>query len=814
MKKNINIGLCLLLFSSPILSLASETTTESSEVKMSEKSSTQVSSDSDTNTSSDVSNHNNENQSKESKERIYLNGEVIEIDSEPDALKNVEEQVVTEDNQKAMGDTFKSIMRSFNSTAFSSNNKDLPRMDFVDVSSHQGEITVNDYLSMKKQGVTGVVVKLTESTSYTNPYAKSQINNAKAAGLKVSAYHYSWFKNKQTAEAEATYFANTAKSLGLGTDVILVNDAEESSINNGRLTENSLYFASTLSNKFGYKNVHHYSMASWFKPGTIDMTKLGGEQFSWKANFVNNPSKNNLLYQSSSAWQWSSQLQFVNDRVSGRLFDINIDYKGNFSNPSYIEDFEQTPITKRKYINKNNGVIYERPYTSGVSQIDTTQGMKGQLIYLTAQSQTDYGLWYKFSYTKNGINYSGWIKSTDLDDVIEQQSINKTFIIKNNNGAVYDRPYTETTQRIDTTNGTYGSSFKATKSATTGYGLWYYGTYIKNNQTKAGWIKSTDLGNYSNHEFTTGYKYVNKDYGEVYNEPYEGSGTKRIEQLTNMQNVIFSYTEKATTDFGIWYKGTFYKNGKEVIGWIKSTDLSDNYYSKKDVGKRYVTNNNGVIYDTPHNYGHTKEIGKTSNLNEKYIEVTKSVKTPSGLWYESTFKLADKKVKGWIKSTDITLYHDYENVSGKFYVNKDVGVVYDRAYDGENTRKVNDLRNMQNVIFSYTEKATTDFGIWYKGTFIKNGQNVTGWIKSVDLDRTYRSVKINQIKTINVAKGVIYDSPYNEGYTSRLGNLSDLNTSKVRVSNSVKTPYGIWYETTFNKGNTQVKGWIKSTDFK
>ena len=40
---------------------------------------------------------------------------------------------------------------------------------FIDISSHNGVISVSEFLSLKSQGITGVVVKLTEGTSYTNP---------------------------------------------------------------------------------------------------------------------------------------------------------------------------------------------------------------------------------------------------------------------------------------------------------------------------------------------------------------------------------------------------------------------------------------------------------------------------------------------------------------------------------------------------------------------------------------------------------------------------------------------------------------------
>ena len=61
---------------------------------------------------------------------------------------------------------------------------------FVDVSSHNGSISVNDYRTLANKGVGGVVVKLTEGTTYRNPYAGEQARNAQLAGLQVSAYAF------------------------------------------------------------------------------------------------------------------------------------------------------------------------------------------------------------------------------------------------------------------------------------------------------------------------------------------------------------------------------------------------------------------------------------------------------------------------------------------------------------------------------------------------------------------------------------------------------------------------------------------------
>ena len=86
---------------------------------------------------------------------------------------------------------------------------------FVDVSSHNGEISIGDYRTLANKGVGGVVVKLTEDTWYKNPNAENQIRNAQAAGLQVSTYHFSRYTSEEAARAEARFYIAAAQRLNL-----------------------------------------------------------------------------------------------------------------------------------------------------------------------------------------------------------------------------------------------------------------------------------------------------------------------------------------------------------------------------------------------------------------------------------------------------------------------------------------------------------------------------------------------------------------------------------------------------------------------
>lgn len=208
---------------------------------------------------------------------------------------------------------------------------------FVDVSSHNGHLSVSDYRHLLSQGVTGVVVKLTEGTSYLNPYAGDQIRNAQAVGLKVSVYHYSHFTDAQSAKAEAAYFAAAGKRFGLGRDVVMVNDIEEHK-SRQNVNANMKIWEEEMRRQ-GYSNLVHYAGASWLDvnglgyKGPIQTAQFGLKNF-WVAQYPYNKmsieqAKQMSLHASTAAWQFTSTATLLAGR---HVFDLNLDYTGRFTN--------------------------------------------------------------------------------------------------------------------------------------------------------------------------------------------------------------------------------------------------------------------------------------------------------------------------------------------------------------------------------------------------------------------------------------------------------------------------------------------------
>lgn len=209
-------------------------------------------------------------------------------------------------------------------------------LGFIDVSSHNGAISVSEYRNLLNQGVTGVVVKLTEGTYYTNPEAKQQIANAQAVGLKVSVYHYSHFSTTAQAQAEAEYFVAAAKKLGLKTDTLMVNDIEDVDTKVNSINSNMKAWETTMKS-LGYNNLVHYSMASMVDvggfSGEIKTSNFGLTNF-WiahypKAGLTFTQANQMSYYSNAAAWQFSSTGKLLSNHG---YFDLNIDYTGRFTN--------------------------------------------------------------------------------------------------------------------------------------------------------------------------------------------------------------------------------------------------------------------------------------------------------------------------------------------------------------------------------------------------------------------------------------------------------------------------------------------------
>ena len=233
---------------------------------------------------------------------------------------------------------------------------------FVDVSSHNGSISVNDYRTLANKGVGGVVVKLTEGTTYRNPYAEEQARNAQLAGLQVSAYAFSHYTNEEEARAEARYFASRAKSLNLPKNTVMVNDMEDPKMKDN-INPNTYAWADEM-RKNGYTNLMYYTSASWIDEnnlrgkGPVKTAQFGLENF-WVAQYptakLSVDSAKALRYNGrAGAWQFTSQAELLPGK---HVFDHSVDYTGRFTSQAKpAPEVPKGPLSGKITIENNDSL--------------------------------------------------------------------------------------------------------------------------------------------------------------------------------------------------------------------------------------------------------------------------------------------------------------------------------------------------------------------------------------------------------------------------------------------------------------------------
>ena len=273
---------------------------------------------------------------------------------------------------------------------------------FVDVSSHNGHISIDDYRKLAQQGVGGVVVKLTEGTHYTNPFAESQVRNAQGAGLQVSTYAFSHYTSDEEARAEARYYVAFANRLGLPKNTVMVNDMEDPKMQNG-INQHTQTWADEM-RRLGYSNLMYYTSASWLdqnnlrSKGPVNTSQFGYSNF-WVAQYpssnLNLDGAKSLKYNSGAgAWQFTAQAQLL---AGKHVFDHSVDYSGRFTQQSALAKQPlkgNISIQNKNNVNGSFDVVISNvsaPYGVSVVSVPVWSEANGQddIIWYTATQQAN-----------------------------------------------------------------------------------------------------------------------------------------------------------------------------------------------------------------------------------------------------------------------------------------------------------------------------------------------------------------------------------------------------------------------------------------
>lgn len=212
----------------------------------------------------------------------------------------------------------------------------------VDVSHHNGDV---DFKAIKSAGIYGVIIHagFGKYASQKDKTFEQNYERAKAAGLKVGAFWYSYAYSTAEAELEAMTFLDVIR--GKCFELPVYYDVEEDkhmSLGKAKVSAIIKTFCDTVE-KAGYF-VGVYSADSWFKDYIDDDVKR--RYTCWVAHVENIKPKFIAKY---DMWQYTWKAVFPNNLQNGKKtpFDCSYLYK----------DFES--IIKAKNL---NGFVPDKTY--------------------------------------------------------------------------------------------------------------------------------------------------------------------------------------------------------------------------------------------------------------------------------------------------------------------------------------------------------------------------------------------------------------------------------------------------------------------
>ena len=267
----------------------------------------------------------------------------------------------------------------------------MARVTCVDISEFQQGINFN---KMKNDGIKALIIRAGygRESSQKDCMFESHYRNAKAAGLKIGVYWYSYADSAGDAEKEAKACLECINNKSL--DMPIYYDLEDNSqtkLGKAKLTEIAERFCETIK-KSGYR-AGVYANLNWFN-NYLDYDKLKKKYSIWLAQY------NSVNELSCDIWQNSST-----GRVSGygKNIDTNIIFNENvFENVKV----EKPTLTYRVFA---DGRWYDE-----VKGLGGVAGRKKQAISALAVKVSKGDIKYRV-HLRDG-DWLDWVDGYDIND--------------------------------------------------------------------------------------------------------------------------------------------------------------------------------------------------------------------------------------------------------------------------------------------------------------------------------------------------------------------------------------------------------------
>ena len=183
-----------------------------------------------------------------------------------------------------------------------------------DVSHWQGQINWAKVAEKYKRGF----IKATERTGFIDPQFHNNFKKATAAGIKLGAYHFSRFKDKASAKAEAEFFVSVAKNAGFTGPLCLDLEDNPGKLKKTDMTAACIAFLDIIKDA-GYTPVIYVNWQYYNE--LIDYAKIKKETgaYLWYANPTNNPDGKPPRIANPDIWQYT-----WTGRVNGIGGDVDL----------------------------------------------------------------------------------------------------------------------------------------------------------------------------------------------------------------------------------------------------------------------------------------------------------------------------------------------------------------------------------------------------------------------------------------------------------------------------------------------------------
>ncbi|ATO55132.1 hypothetical protein LC20001_05575 [Loigolactobacillus coryniformis subsp. coryniformis KCTC 3167 = DSM 20001] len=584
-------------------------------------------------------------------------------------IANVKEQATTDYNNTGVAQVI--TMKDASVDTWTIGDSSRPTVDAVDISSYQSGLTQANFNRLKSLGVKTVIVKLTENTNYTNPYARSQIQMARNAGLTVEVYHYAKFATAIAAANEARHLGNVMRSLGLGGNIRVFADMEDRSTYSSNIAANLNKFWSVLSS-YGYTNHGVYTYVSYKYRDAVIRTV--GASKTWMAQYPYSPSSNNLWNTGYGAWQFSSTAMLPG--YSGYL-DVSVDYDNLLTGKSYATITSTTSVNYKAKIStqdgtRNDGLYVYGPYDTSAATAkpnSTVSRYENWEVNVSLISKTSNGVSYAKVTSLDG-KHTWWVDTRALSYVIiSTQQVNKLAMMSTQNGTRNDGLYLygpyDTSATTKTPNSTVSryDNLKVTISmivnASNGAS---YAKVTSLDGKHTWWVDTQALNDIILN--TTSVKYVTtmstqngtRNDGLYLDGPYNTNAATKMPNSTVSRyenwGVTVSLIEK--TSGGASYAKVTSLDGKHTW-WVDTRALNNVILSTTTVNytatlsTRNGTRNDGLYLYGPYNTSATTKVpNSTVSRYENWgVIVGKIEKTSSGFSYAEVTSL-DGKHTWWV----------------------------------------------------------------------------------------------------------------------------------------------------------------------